>query len=460
MSAAAVCAYGVEDISGLREALSARDAEILDLQEQIRVRQASDQRDFLADNSDQLAGIISAKNEVIQALQQQLAESQGGEGVARALDRAAANVSELQRLDGVVRDLQRQLQSQGEELQRVFTERDAAQALAAEAEAAAAFADAAAVAPPAVVAGGVASFASEELAGAALEELERLRSELQESNNELQAARCEAAMLSQAETEIAELQDRLKCAEARTEELANATAANSGGADNAKNAADDNVGVKEVGKLRTVIKQKEQQSLQLANMVEQLSEALESKTQQLTAATKALKDRESQDAALASCEDGPEHGRLRAELKAARGEAAASRKQAQELSSKVQRLEVQLSAARAAEHEAIRNAAKVESQCMVLDAEKQHSALLGVKDGNAVGGAIAGSLRDVELGEKAAVTLTDLGVGHCRALGPLDRLLQRVSALMTVRADARLFGFGIWAFCHLIYVTFLVHYFI
>eukprot|EP00443_Scrippsiella_acuminata_P131479 CAMPEP_0115763232 /NCGR_PEP_ID=MMETSP0272-20121206/101433_1 /TAXON_ID=71861 /ORGANISM="Scrippsiella trochoidea, Strain CCMP3099" /LENGTH=335 /DNA_ID=CAMNT_0003208971 /DNA_START=72 /DNA_END=1076 /DNA_ORIENTATION=+ len=335
MSAAAVCAYGVEDISGLREALSARDAEILDLQEQIRVRQASDQRDFLADNSDQLAGIISAKNEVIQALQQQLAESQGGEGVARALDRAAANVSELQRLDGVVRDLQRQLQSQGEELQRVFTER-------------------------------------------------------QESNNELQAARCEAAMLSQAETEIAELQDRLKCAEARTEELANATAANSGGADNAKNAADDNVGVKEVGKLRTVIKQKEQQSLQLANMVEQLSEALESKTQQLTAATKALKDRESQDAALASCEDGPEHGRLRAELKAARGEAAASRKQAQELSSKVQRLEVQLSAARAAEHEAIRNAAKVESQCMVLDAEKQHSALLGVKDGNAVGGAIAG----------------------------------------------------------------------
>ncbi|CAE8650153.1 unnamed protein product, partial [Polarella glacialis] len=68
-----------QDEPQLREALEAQDAEIDNLKAQLRAFQESDQRDFLNDNSDQLANIISTKNQVILDLQAQLRALQGTE---------------------------------------------------------------------------------------------------------------------------------------------------------------------------------------------------------------------------------------------------------------------------------------------------------------------------------------------------------------------------------------------
>jgi len=111
------------DPEELDDAIMARDAEIADLQEQVRAWQKADQRDFLNDNSDQLGHIIQAKNVVIQELQNQLA-AQGKEGVAQAVDSAVASAGELERLRCIVSELQLQLDTRGEQLHVAMNERN------------------------------------------------------------------------------------------------------------------------------------------------------------------------------------------------------------------------------------------------------------------------------------------------------------------------------------------------
>lgn len=75
-----------------------------------------------------------------------------------------------------------------------------------------------------------------------------------------------------------------------------------------------------------------------------------------------------------------------------------------------------------------------------------------------VAGAIASSiLQDMEIGERSQVTLTDLGLSQISGLPEADKFLQLLSALMAVRADARLTVFGLWLLCHLIYVIYLIY---
>ncbi|CAJ1385180.1 unnamed protein product [Effrenium voratum] len=90
---------GAPDIAGLQQALEERDAEIATLQDRLQAYQDADQRDFLADNSDQLATIISTKNQVIQELQAQLqALDSGGGALASALEAARTSAAEVERL--------------------------------------------------------------------------------------------------------------------------------------------------------------------------------------------------------------------------------------------------------------------------------------------------------------------------------------------------------------------------
>jgi chromosome segregation ATPase len=111
------------DSEELDDAIKARDAEIADLQEQVRAWQEADQRDFLNDNSDQLGRIIQAKNVVIQELQNQLV-AQGKECVAQAVDSAAVSASELERLRCTVSELQLQLDTRDEHLLVAVKERN------------------------------------------------------------------------------------------------------------------------------------------------------------------------------------------------------------------------------------------------------------------------------------------------------------------------------------------------
>jgi len=231
--------------------------------------------------------------------------------------------------------------------------------------------------------------------------------------------------LGRAEAEVEELTGQLARARGKLSELEQAP-----GSDPAAQS--------EARELRAALQQKDQQGLQLAAAVEQLSEALESKTTQLTAASKALAEAQAKKSV----------DRQEIDLQAARAEAQESRQQAEDMGKKVQRLEARL---RAAEQEAFAtNAAK--------PVDVDHAAVFGRSSGSKIGSAIAEILQDVELGDKAGVTLTDLGMStSSRCLGPIDSMLQRLSALMTVRADARLAGFGVWAFCHVIYIVFCVH---
>eukprot|EP00438_Fugacium_kawagutii_P017104 Skav204594 [mRNA] locus=scaffold672:185304:186115:- [translate_table: standard] len=81
-----------------------------------------------------------------------------------------------------------------------------------------------------------------------------------------------------------------------------------------------------------------------------------------------------------------------------------------------------------------------------------------ISEAGGVAGAIAVNiLQDMEIGERSAVTLTDLGLSQISGLPEADRFLQVLSALMAVRADARLTVFGLWLLCHLIYVVYLIY---
>ncbi|CAK9073417.1 unnamed protein product [Durusdinium trenchii] len=77
--------------------------------------------------------------------------------------------------------------------------------------------------------------------------------------------------------------------------------------------------------------------------------------------------------------------------------------------------------------------------------------------GGGVAGAIAALLQDVELGERSGVSLVDLGLSDIAGLPEADKFMQLLSALMAVRADARLIVFGLWLLCHLIYVLYLIY---
>merc|ERR1712232_1502759 len=72
-------------------------------------------------------------------------------------------------------------------------------------------------------------------------------------------------------------------------------------------------------------------------------------------------------------------------------------------------------------------------------------------------GTIAAMLQDVEMGERSGVMLRDLGLEDIAGVPQLDQFLQLLSALMSVRADARLVVFGLWLLCHLIYVVYLLY---
>ena len=122
--------------SEFESALQEKDAEIATLQAQIEAYQEADQRDFLADNSDQLASIISTKNQVIQDLQLQLqqltqltssdpsassapsAASAAGGTLAQALESARTSAVEVERLRRKLKEQQHQLQLYREENHR------------------------------------------------------------------------------------------------------------------------------------------------------------------------------------------------------------------------------------------------------------------------------------------------------------------------------------------------------
>ena len=59
--------------------------------------------------------------------------------------------------------------------------------------------------------------------------------------------------------------------------------------------------------------------------------------------------------------------------------------------------------------------------------------------------------------ERSGVSLHDLGLGDIAFLTDADKFMQLVSALMAVRADARLTVFGLWLLCHMIYVLYLIY---
>merc|ERR1719215_655082 len=210
--------------------------------------------------------------------------------------------------------------------------------------------------------------------------------------------------------------------------------------------------------------EEKKRSQALLEETERLAEALESKTKELATRPQLPSPQEEvkdADADAASDEVIKEEvQRLKSELQTrtselqgSRNEAVEIRKQTKELSAKVQRLEGQLSRAHVAEQEAIRSSASAKGV--------HNAALRAVSEGQAaaggVAGIIAGVLQDVELGDKAGITLTDLGLGDIVVLSPVDRFLQLLSALMTVRADARLAVSGLWILCHLIYVIYLVY---
>lgn len=77
--------------------------------------------------------------------------------------------------------------------------------------------------------------------------------------------------------------------------------------------------------------------------------------------------------------------------------------------------------------------------------------------GGGVAKAIAAALQDVELGNRSGVTIVDLGLADIRGIHEADSFLRVLAALMTVRADARLVVFGLWAICHLIYIIYIMY---
>ena len=106
-------------------ALEEKDAEIAMLQARLNAYQAADQRDFLADNSDQLATIISTKNQVIHDLQLQLKttltqnsdQPDPSQALAQALENAQTSAAEVERLRHQLQGCERKFRDQEHRLQ-------------------------------------------------------------------------------------------------------------------------------------------------------------------------------------------------------------------------------------------------------------------------------------------------------------------------------------------------------
>lgn len=63
---------------------------------------------------------------------------------------------------------------------------------------------------------------------------------------------------------------------------------------------------------------------------------------------------------------------------------------------------------------------------------------------------------DLELGGAGGVGVRELLIGDFPGLAFMDSKCQQLTEFMNVRADARLAIFGLWALCHLLYVSYLV----
>mmetsp|Transcript_8347 Transcript_8347/g.18086 ORF Transcript_8347/g.18086 Transcript_8347/m.18086 type:complete len:172 (-) Transcript_8347:58-573(-) len=127
---------------------------------------------------------------------------------------------------------------------------------------------------------------------------------------------------------------------------------------------------------------------------------------------------------------------------------SSSQQQETELKDKVKRMESRL---RCVPQEIPKQNAHATQSASVM------SMLEGGYSGGGVGQIVVDVLKDIELGEKSEVTLTDLGLSELTSLKPVDKFLQLTSALMTVRADARFLVFGLWSLCHCLYVLYLIY---
>jgi len=145
------------------------------------------------------------------------------------------------------------------------------------------------------------------------------------------------------------------------------------------------------------------------------------------------------------------------EVQAARGEASDARRTVEELTAKVQRLESQLSRCKIESEDSRRSQAVAERAAGIGTKAIDSSVLSQSGSETGLTGMLARALHDVEQGDRSAITLADIGLGSITALPSLDICLQRLSALMAVRADARLAVFGIWILCHSIYILYLLY---
>mmetsp|Transcript_39523 Transcript_39523/g.91773 ORF Transcript_39523/g.91773 Transcript_39523/m.91773 type:complete len:546 (-) Transcript_39523:86-1723(-) len=533
---------GSPDVAELKEALAERDQQIKDLEEHLRALQEADQRDFLNDNSDQLASIITTKNQVIQDLQAQL-QQQGHDGLAQALESARTSAAEVQRLWGLVQELQSQLgeeaqlkeavasqdQSQVQHLQAALAERESRlqaqdqqlQIYRAENDRQAAQLATSAASNAMEVSRLQASLKTAVERAAQLEghvhvleaELttvstsqqglsevvkrcqvleEELRASKSSSSQQAeQRSRLEAweqALCTREEALAHREQHHAAClAELETHSAAQHQALQAREA-NAVTMAEH---ADREGELSQQVAQKEQEleqrakahaaaeaevaglSRQLADSAE-LVEALKAEclrvSQALEAERRRAEQRNVEELALqgspavspskqAAENANAEVARLKAELlvrtkevKAARTESLEAKRTGQDLACKAQRLEAQLARARQDEQEVEQRVAKVA-------AAKGVCAPLGFLGNNSggVAGAITAVLQDVEVGQREGVTLHDLGLADFSALPAVDHFLQILSALMAVRADARLAVFGLWILCHCIYVVYLIY---
>jgi len=148
-----------------------------------------------------------------------------------------------------------------------------------------------------------------------------------------------------------------------------------------------------------------------------------------------------------------ETAQARLQARTATEETAEARRSVQEMTAKVQVLEAKLLRAKGDAQAAEQRAAGATAVAVKGDVS---SSLSGVGSGS-LSGLIAGALQDVETGERSCVTVSDLGLSDVAGLREVDSFLRLLSALMAVRADARLGVFGLWLICHFIYVVYLVY---
>mmetsp|Transcript_37454 Transcript_37454/g.86400 ORF Transcript_37454/g.86400 Transcript_37454/m.86400 type:complete len:1136 (-) Transcript_37454:40-3447(-) len=165
-------------------------------------------------------------------------------------------------------------------------------------------------------------------------------------------------------------------------------------------------------------------------------------------------------AAPAALQNNAEQERLQAALQAERKATEAARREAQEAkqqfqdaTTRAQRLEAQLSKARLGDS-SDQQVAKLVGRASSASAANTAQTFVG---SGGVAGLIAASLQDVEMGTSTGVTLSDLGLSDVALIPEADRYLQLLTAVMAVRADARLTVFGMWLLCHTIYVLYLFY---